>query len=298
MQAKVVVLGLAALAAVVAAGAVGYAYLGGGAGAGGAGRDCADCPEMAAIPAGQVATADGRIVVVQQPFSIGRYEVTRTQWLAYTVAVEKGTWSRMGCRVHEPGYAARDNIGRSQKGPGFDQTDRDPAVCVSHEEATAYVKWLSQKTGRRYALPSEAQWEYAARAGMQTNAPWPDDGLACDYANVADLANAENFDKVERTAASAPTRSRFACRDGRAHTTAGGAYLANAFGLRDMLGNAAEWTDGCWTERPGAAEDCGRRVVRGGSWIDGPDVVGFSSRVPVEHRQRDSAIGFRIVRLD
>jgi sulfatase modifying factor 1 len=139
-------------------------------------------------------------------------------------------------------------------------------VCVSWEDASAYVRWLSQKTGKRYRLLTEAEWEYAARADTTTTRFWGDDAhRSCDYANGADVAAAARLSDVSIGA-------HALCDDRYAYTAPVGSYRANAFGLHDMLGNVWEWTQDCWnTTYSGAptdgtawdAGDCSMRAVRG-----------------------------------
>ena len=134
-------------------------------------KDCEVCPEMIVIPAGSIQVgapfAEGgddewpiHGVVISRPLSIGKYEVTRFEFAMF---VEATAYSiDFSCR-----YLAKVGWeeGVSWRYPGFRQSDRDPVVCVNWEDAKAYLAWLSQKTAKTYRLPSEAEWEYAARAG-------------------------------------------------------------------------------------------------------------------------------------
>jgi formylglycine-generating enzyme required for sulfatase activity len=137
---------------------------------------------------------------------------------------------------------------------------------VDWQAATAFAAWLSQKTGQRFRLPTEAEWEYAARAGTQTARFWGDapDG-ACTYANVHDKTPSRQFKWT----------GHHDCDDGYAVTAPVGRFRPNPFGLYDMLGNALEWTCSVYDADYGGAEkDCankgssGRRVIRGGSWYN------------------------------
>ncbi len=186
---------------------------------------------------------------------------------------------------------------RTWRDPGFSQSELEPVVCVNWADAQAYVAWLSETTGARYRLPSEAEWEYAARAGTQTARYWGDGAAGgCTYANAADSTLKEEH----RGWAVA------ACRDGEVNTSLVGSYRANAFGLHDMLGNVWEWVEDCWhddyTGAPSDGEawtsdgDCERRVLRGGSWSHGPRNVRSANRNWSDRDNRLFNNGFRVVR--
>jgi formylglycine-generating enzyme required for sulfatase activity len=118
--------------------------------------------------------------------------------------------------------------------PGFNQIDRHPVTCVSWNDAQAFIKWLNKKTGSSYRLPSEAEWEYAARAGTKTARFWGDDpNDACSYANVADQTKSPDG-KFQWS-------DIHECTDGYWFTAPVGSFRSNAFGLYDMLGNVSEW---------------------------------------------------------
>lgn len=263
-------------------------------------RDCAECPEMVVIPKGSFTMGAApneearealaeqfrhrsepqRAVIVSQ-FSASRLEVTRGQ---YRVFAEATRHVGEGCFVWN-GTDFEWEQTRNWRNPGYAQDDTHPVVCVSWNDASAYVQWLAQKTGRRYRLLSEAEWEYAARAGTATARYWGDDGnQSCAYANGA-----------------AP------CNDGYAYTAPGGSYRPNAFGLHDMLGNVGEWTQDCWnanyTGAPADARawtsgDCAMRAVRGGAWDDVPAGMRSAYRVGSPTVIRLYSRGFRVARDD
>ena len=242
--------------------------------------DCSRCPEMVEIPAGRFlmgstdseAVAEGvpvhhaeaewpqHEVVIERPFLLGRYEVTRGEYAAFVA--DTGHPSRE-CLVYEH-RRYQPATGSSWQSPTFEQGDDHPAVCVAWEDADAYVRWLSAETGQRYRLPSEAEWEYAARAGSVAARYWDaDTGDACAHANVADRAS---------------ERPQFDCTDPYRHTAPVGYGIPNAFGLYGMLGNVGELVADCGLPdyadagNSGTAVtsgDCGKHVGRGGSyWND------------------------------
>ena len=187
----------------------------------------------------------------------------------------------------------------SWRTPGFNQADGHPVVCVSWEDAKAYVKWLSRETGERYRLLSESEWEYVARAGTGTSWYWGDgESGQCTHANGADRALKRRYGDWKWTVAS--------CDDGRIHTAPVGSYAANGFGLHDVLGNAWEWVEDCWHESYAGAPkdgrawtgggDCGRRVLRGGSWGFEPWFLRSAYRSRYSAGIRYSLAGFRVAR--
>ncbi len=228
-------------------------------------------------------------------FSIGIHEVTRGQFRRF---VDATNYRAEGCFVWA-GSEFVERSDRSWRHSGFPQEDDHPAVCVSWNDAQAYVRWLGEVTSRRYRLPSEAEWEYAARAGNDSIRFWGDDPLlACRFANGADDATAT-------WASSAIDGGVHSCNDGNAHTAPVGRFQANAFGLHDVLGNAAEWTQDCW--RPDyrdarvdavavATGDCAMRVVRGGAWDEGPAGLRVAYRVGSPTTVRVYGRGFRVAR--
>ncbi len=110
-------------------------------------------------------------------------------------------------------------------------------LCVSWNDARAYAQWLSRKTAKRYRLPTEAEWEYAARAGSVAARYWGDDPVqTCRFANVADQSRFQTWGFGQR----------HECTDGHYFTAPAGGYSPNRFGLYDMLGNVWEWTEDCW----------------------------------------------------
>ena len=199
-------------------------------------QDCPGCPEMAVVPGGQF----GR------PFAVGVYEVTFGEW----DACESGG----GCGGYRP----------SDEGWG---RGRRPVMNVSWNDAKAYVGWLSRKTGEKYRLLSDAEWEYVARAGTTTHFWWGD-GVGRNRANCTGCG------------------SRW---DGK-RTAPVGSFSANPFGLHDVHGNVWEWVEDC------DEGDCSRRVLRGGSGDSAPRLLRSAFRVGYTTGLRLNVIGFRIAR--
>ena len=281
-------------------------------------RDCADCPTMLRIKAGAfmmgsteaeaarenmdaMLASDERpahVVTVRREFVLAQFAVTRGEFAAFVNAT--GYEPLSGCNVHHGEQWVFDKT-LSWRDPGFAQTDRHPVVCVDFEAAQHYVQWLSRKAGKAYRLPSEAEWEYSARAGTATARFWGDNrDEACRFANVSDFdwAEALEWDKAR-------TDKVFQCHDGFAHTAPVGSFRPNAFGLHDMLGNVWQWNADCFhTTFHGAPKDgsawtsgdCRFRVVHGGSWYSTPYAVRAAHRCAMELDARYYHIGFRVAR--
>lgn len=252
-------------------------------------RDCADCPEMIVLdagtfPMGSPSTEGGRqdnegprrFVTLEAPFAVGVHEVTFDQW----IACARGG----GCG------------GRIPDDEGWGAGTR-PVINVSWNDARNYAEWLSSHTGEEYRLPSEAEWEYAARADTETPRYW-DDGQQdqCRHANGYD---AVGFEEHGFNWGYAP------CSDGRPGPAPVGSYAANGFGLHDVLGNVWEWTADCWNEDHvgapldgGAREDgvCAARVLRGGSWSNDPATLRAAYRTASAVSYLNNNLGFRVVR--
>jgi formylglycine-generating enzyme required for sulfatase activity len=225
-------------------------------------RDGDDCPEMVVIPAGEFMMGEGtqHKVTIARPFAVGKYPVTFDEWDACVNA---------GGTKYEP---VDSGWGRGKR----------PVINVSWDDAQAYVAWLSKKTGMPYRLLSEAEWEYAARAGTTTRYPWGDEPDT-NHANFRDSG------------------SQWSGKQ----TSPVGSFEPNAFGLYDMIGNVWEWAQDCWNDSyKGAPSDgsawesgnCGRRVVRGGSWGDLPEYVRVAYRSRVAPSNRNYIQGFRLAR--
>ena len=274
-------------------------------------QDCTDCPRMVVIAAGEFtmgspAAEPGRgmdegpqrLVSIGQPFALGRSEVTVAEFRRF--AEETGYKSEAERDARAQGcsgfiYAAPQSI-TSWRSPGLVQADSHPVLCVSWNDARAYAQWLSRKTGTRYRLPTEAEWEYAARAGGAGARHWGDDPVqACRFANVADQSRFQSWGFGQK----------HECTDGHYFTAPAGGYAPNRFGLYDMIGNVWEWTEDCWNASYAGAPadasawtsgDCTQRVLRGGSWSTAPRFARSSTRHKNPSDYRDNLTGFRLAR--
>ena len=263
-------------------------------------RDCADCPEMVVIPPGSFlmgspASEQGRLdregpqrtVNIGRSFAAGKFEVTRGQFGRFVQ--EAGYSTGAGCYAWDGTKFALDS-NRDWRNPGFVQTDTDPVACVTWQDAKAYTEWLSRKTGKRYRLLSEAEWEYAARAGTSTA-----------FSTGANINPTQANYRADQSYAGSVTG---VWRQGTAPV---GSFPANAFGLHDMHGNVWEWTEDCWNENYNGASsdggvwsagDCSRRVLRGGSWDHFPQILRSAYRFRNSASNRFNLIGFRVSRTD
>lgn len=273
-------------------------------------------PPMVEVPAGEFRMGGGKpymsnaaedpqalpIHRVRVPaFKMGKYEVTVKEFRQFVQAT--GYKVPDQCR-HEPG--PRWFPGAT---PGtYDRnalTDNDfqPAVCIGWDAATAYAKWLSAQTGKHYRLASEAEWEYAARAGSASVYPLGEDvHQICASANVSDRS--AEFAALNRFGASYHgfMGGIASCDDGAGFASMVGLYQPNAWGLYDMIGNVSEWTQDCWNEThqkaPGDGSArlsgaCDKRVIRGGSWHWRNISAGSRVGMPVDFI--GSIEGFRLV---
>lgn len=213
---------------------------------------------------------------------------------------ETGYSPEKGCRVWDGEWKLDD--ARNWDSPGFSQTDDHPVACVSWEDARRYIGWLNSKVaGDPYRLPSEAEWEYAARARTVTAYPWGTDANAgCEMANGGDQSLKSGIPDWKFAVSN--------CRDGHVYTAPVARFRANAFTLQDMIGNVWEWTEDCWHDsyanaRPTAVPwlsanggDCSRRALRGGSWNLNPRGLRAAFRDWDGPGNRSNLIGFRPAR--
>jgi len=226
-------------------------------------RDCAVCPDMVVVPAGTIvlgsATGPAREqpmteIAFPSPFAVGKHEITVAEFAAFVAATD-----------FAPDPGCDESPDATWRRPGFAQSEREPVVCLNNEDALRYVDWLTGQAWFTYRLLSEAEWEYAARAGERTM----------------------NAGVVQQPARLSPA----------------GSFPANAFGLHDMLGNVAEWTADCdhptlatLSVAPRMTGNCTQRGVRGGSWRDQADLRRTGSRARAMADRRNSTVGFRVTR--
>lgn len=232
-------------------------------------RDCPECPEMIVLPPGIFIMGSARgdekerpahPVRVLKTFAVGKFEVTFDEWEA--------------CARDKACAGGLDDHGWGR--------GRRPVINVDFTAAKKYAAWLAKKTGRAYRLPSEAEWEYAARAGATTDYPWGD-------AMEPGRANCRDCETEWSAKGSAPV----------------GSFPPNAFGLHDLNGNVWEWTEDCWNAdhagaprdaRPRLSGECAFRVVRGGSWYYFRKLARNSYRVKWVVEDKSYNVGFRVAR--
>jgi formylglycine-generating enzyme required for sulfatase activity len=240
-----------------------------------------------------------RKVSIARRIAVGRTHVTRGAFAQFVAAT--GYKTETGCYAHEGGEWKLDQR-RSWSSPGFEQTDRHPVVCVNWSDAAAYAQWLSKLTGRSYRLLSEAEAEYAARAAarpiqMPTYFFGNEAKDLCTYGNGASRTGAGTLGWEHQQVAP--------CATGFIHTAPVASFKASAWGLHDVHGNAWSWTADCWNDShanatgDGSARttgDCARRVVRGGSWANGPRDLRSAVRDSNAVGERSGNLGFRLAR--
>nr|WP_234815022.1 formylglycine-generating enzyme family protein [Noviherbaspirillum denitrificans] len=229
-------------------------------------RDCPTCPVLISLPAGSFTMGansgdpsekPAHRATISTPFAIGKYEVTVEQWNA---CAEGGGCPRLGGN-----YAGNT-----------------PVRDVSWDDAQQYVKWLSSTTGKSYRLPSEAEWEYAARGGTSSRFWWGEQ-MRPGNANCKDCGDPYSADGPAKV----------------------GSFAPNAYGLHDVNGSVWEWVADCWHNsykgapgdgKPWDMPGCRERVIRGGSWRDGASYMPASTRFKYGASVRHSQNGFRVAR--
>jgi formylglycine-generating enzyme required for sulfatase activity len=286
-------------------------------------RDCKECPEMVKLPSGAflmgAGSGDAKGFIEEGPqhrvevkaLSVSMFDVTRGEWKSFVEATSRPIST--GC-----GYSGLPKEERSKASwqyLGFPQEDRHPVVCVTFQDALDYAIWLTKKTGHRYRLLSEAEWEYAARAGTETPYPW---GTTASH----EFANYGGDDH--------PGPGLAQGRDEWVGTSPVGSFPPNAFGLYDMNGNVMQWVQDCfsndYTGLPGngtaflvdrpisgmtgalaamnGTNACSYRMLRGGDWGDPPSMIrsAFRNFAPSIGQTlatyRSAGLGIRLARED
>lgn len=288
-------------------------------------RDCTECPEIVVIPAGTFtigspASETGRtdfegpqVSVNIQQFAAGKFDVTKEQWAAFVKAtdriMDKGcAWSGLQDSSLNDW---ENNPNASWDQLGFPQDDNHPVVCITWNDAQDYVSWLSQKSGSKYRLLTESEWEYAARAGTTTAYPWGTEA-SHEHANYG---------------ADSGWVGLASGRDQWTHTSPVGSFPPNAFGLYDMHGNVLQYVEDCFSNAysdlptDGSAyttevqlnlegrfsfmngtTSCENRMVRGGDWGNPPSLIrsAFRNWVPgpgfTLQNYRSGGVGFRVAK--
>jgi sulfatase modifying factor 1 len=254
-------------------------------------------------------------VRITKPFYLGMVEVTVAQFRRFVDATgyrtdaekdDKGGWGYTGREerpfLQDPRYTWRDT--------GFPQSDDSPVVNASWNDAAAFCEWLGRKEGMAYVLPTEAEWEYACRAGTDSRFSYGDvaEEMA-EAGNVSDLAANEKFalwmtiSKVDREKMGTAKH-----RDGHVFTAPVGRFRPNAFGLYDMHGNVWEWCSDrddpeyyrvSPTDDPIGPAEGSSRIRRGGSWLHSADFARSAARRRYPPTGRNSPNGFRVaLRVD
>ncbi len=286
-------------------------------------RDCPDCPLLVTLPAGEfrygtpaeasevdldTGETPAHIVRLAKSFAMSRGEITVAQFAAFAAAVGQVAEGR--CQAFAGSWVTEDNMDWQSAAAATLASGAPanlPVTCVSWDEARTYVEWLSTTTGHKYRLPSEVEWEYAARAGTSAARSFssPDPLTELWLAEVCDHANVYDIDALESYAPSLLNRRHATCHDGAVGLMASGHYAPNAFALVDLIGNAREWVQDCQTtSRRGAPFDgrawewsgCGLRGIRGGSFLSAPSVARSAARERAPAGMRAFDLGFRVVR--
>ena len=285
-------------------------------------RDCVDCPEMIVIRPGtflmgstvEERTREGVIpkffdregpvhrVTLTRAFAMSRNKVTRGQYAQFVQDTNRPDPVH-GCGPFDPATDSwPERLPYSWRNPKFAQTDDHPAACLSYVDARDFAAWLAKKTGQPYRLATEAEWEYAARAGTTTARWWGDDaGRLCTMANtisagtVAALGNPKSW------------QDQLVCSSARSYTVPVGSFPPNPFGLNDMIGNVYEYIADCYhPDYVGAPTDgsawlepggCKEHMLRGGAYYSTTWLARSAHRGgPVKADLHPSAGGARVTR--
>jgi sulfatase modifying factor 1 len=228
-------------------------------------RDCKTCPVMVELPTGA---------------AMGKFPITRGEYREFAKATKLES---DGC-ILRVGKDRSEDPKASWLKPGFKQTDDHPVVCVNWLEATSYTEWLSEKTGKKYRLPTFEESSEAEAGGAKSTYWWGSSfDNVCQFANVADAKYKAAFP--------ADTQSTQSCNDGYAYTSPVGSFPANGWGLTDMSGNVWNWTNSC------LKGDCANAIFRGAGWdVPGPEFYTAPSYYGDRILLRNDVIGFRVLR--
>jgi formylglycine-generating enzyme len=266
--------------------------------------------QMVLIPAGSFVMGDdhglddeqpARRVTITNPFYLGKHEVTVAQFrrfvdaTGYKTDAERGTGFQGAFGWDADTMDFKMNEHYSWRNPGFPQSDADPVVNVSWNDAMAFCQWLSRQADQTYRLPTEAEWEYACRAGTTTSYFHGDDPEgSVSVGNLADAAFVTQFPELEGVIKG---------NDGFAYTAPAGSYAPNAFGVYDMHGNVWEWCADWYdheyyarspTRDPMGPDSGEERVYRGGGWFNCARGCRSASRSASQPENRNLTVGFRV----
>jgi sulfatase modifying factor 1 len=276
-------------------------------------RDCEGCPEMVVIPAGtfrmgspqneagRINSEEPRRQISIKSFAAGRFEVTRKEFAEFVNETRRDMsnpcryWT--GAVNDAPKWQVEWRNDLSWLNPGYTQADNHPVTCVSWHDARAYVTWLSTRTGKPYRLMTEAEWEYAARAGSTSRYSFGDNlNALCSFGNGADQSLHRQF----------PAIVTANCDDDYLYTAPVGSFSPNAFGLYDMHGNVSEWVQDCFRLTYDTGRTDGRavnprvcrpwRVFRGGSWGNRPAALRSAARLEFFSNGASNTAGIRVAR--
>lgn len=264
-------------------------------------------PEMIVIPSGEFMMGGSgenekpKHKVLIRSFKMSKYETTVKEFRQFVEATDYQ--SKPSCWVWQE-VTSEHNWGINTTSK-YAPSDDHPVMCVTWEDAKAYAKWLSEKTNKAYRLPSEAEWEYAARAGTSTDYYFGNDSnKLCEYGNILDQRGSKALKRDYKV-----NRDGVDCDDGAEYTSAVGKYKPNAYGIYDMIGNVGEYTldcehygyNGAPTDGSAWIDDCnkGRRPMiahRGGAYGAGAAAVRSANRAHAGKTNPSSlGEGFRLV---
>jgi formylglycine-generating enzyme required for sulfatase activity/serine/threonine protein kinase len=267
-------------------------------------------PEMVIIPVGTFQMGSKREVrgnfaaehpihrvTIKQPFAMGTKELSVAEFGLFVEATDYQTEAEWkgGCSYWDEDW--KTDPERNWHNPGFPQSKNNPVVCIGLNDVSAYIKWLTKQTGKKYRLPSEAEWEFAARAGSKGSTYWGTEmDRKCEYENLMDYNDKED-------------KPFYACTDGYTYTSPTGSFSSNAYGLYDMLGNVLELVADCFSEtynkasNDGSANtsgDCNIKVIRGGAWAlprgESEETPTVTNRIAWPQDFRGYLVGVRLLR--
>lgn len=235
-------------------------------------------------------------ITINKAVALGMTEVTRGQFSEFVE--ETGHKAKKGCfHLTSAGWSVQPKL--SWEDPGYQVTDDHPVTCIQRPDILAYIDWLSQKTSQSYRLPSEAEYEYAARAGTESATFWGEEWAgACTYQNGADRTFVPNVPDI-------PYGQYADCDDGYAFTSPVASYAPNPWGFYDLAGNVSESVADCYNDShesrpidgsPVTKRRCRAWVAKGGSWAGFPGLLRPATRLRIREVTTGTGFGFRVAR--